>query len=223
MHIFQPIRNTGQLNGSSVRLPQDRVTTYKLDAVYMLIPLDKLVDVSVLHPLGNKCKPVFIDCHSEQRQDVWVPEVLPGDPLSAGSLQAVYPGRYNDVCETLTLRMRSRSLVTYIRTTLIATRRPSYIPCDMLAMPPDSTSTAPSEQSGMCMDSGITRCRLHALQSSLNNFSRSRPDMVWFSRRCGRCYAWGGGGGEKLKNVPCPFHQRALESHRSKMLKIRRT
>jgi len=94
-----------------------------------------------------------------------MPEVFPGNTLSAESLRSVYPGGYNGIYKTLTLRMASRSLVTYARTTLIATRRPSYVPCDTLAKPPYSTSTEPSEQSGMCMDLGITRCRLHVFQS----------------------------------------------------------
>jgi len=41
-------------------LLQDQVTTYKLDAVYILIPLNKLIDVPMLHPLGNESKPVLI-------------------------------------------------------------------------------------------------------------------------------------------------------------------
>jgi len=87
-----------------------------------------------------------------------MPEVFPSDTLSAESLRSVYRGGHDgDVGKTLTLRMRSRSLVTYTRTTLIATRRPSYVPCDTLAKPPDSTSTESSEQSGICMDVGITR------------------------------------------------------------------
>ena len=83
--------------------------------------------------------------------------------------------------------MVSRSLVTYARTTLIATRRPSYIPCDTSAKPPHSTSTESSEQSGMCMVVGITRCRLHVLQSLLSNFRRSRSDTMLFSRRSRLC------------------------------------
>ena len=114
-------------------------------------------------------------------------EVLPGDPLSAKSLHPVYPGWYNGVGETLTLRMTSRSLVTYVRTTLMATRRPWYIPCDTSAKPPLSTSTESSEQSGMCMDVGITRFRLHVLQSLLSNFRRSRSDTMLFSRRSRLC------------------------------------
>jgi len=132
-----------------------------------------------------------------------MPEVLPGDPLSAESLQPIYPGGYKGASKPLTLRMTSRSLVTYARTTLIATRRPSCVPCDTSAKPPDSTSTESSEQSGMCMDVGITWCRLHVLQSLLSNFSRSRSDMVSFSRRCRSCQPpvstfGGGGGAEKL-------------------------
>jgi len=83
--------------------------------------------------------------------------------------------------------MASRSLVTYARTTLIATRRPSYQPCDTSANPPHSTSTESSEQSGMCMDVGITRYRLHVLQSLLSSFSLSRSNMASFSRCCNSC------------------------------------
>jgi len=67
MHILQATRNTSQLNGSSVGLMRDQMTTYKLGAVYILVPLDELIDVSVLHPLGNESKSVFIRRHSKQR------------------------------------------------------------------------------------------------------------------------------------------------------------
>jgi len=67
MHILQTPRNASQLNGTSVRLLRDQVTTYKLGTVHMPVPLDELVDVSVLHPLGNESKPVSIQCHSKQR------------------------------------------------------------------------------------------------------------------------------------------------------------
>jgi len=122
-----------------------------------------------------------------------VPEVLPGNSLSAESLQPNYPGGRNGAGKTLTLRIRSRSLVMYARTTLIATRRPSCVPCDTSAKPPDSTCVESSEQSGICMDFGITRCRLHVLQSSLSNFSRSRSDMASVSRRYNSCQpgVWG--------------------------------
>ena len=125
-------------------------------------------------------------------------EVLPGNPFSAESLQPIYPGGYDGVDKTLTLRIRSRSLVIYARTTLIATRRPSYVPCDTSAKPPHSTSTESSEQSGMCIDFGITQCRLHVLQSSLSNFSCSRSDMAPFSRRCRSCQPRGEVCVEKL-------------------------
>ena len=113
-----------------------------------------------------------------------MPKVLPRDPLPAESLQPLYLGAYNGVGALLTLRMWSRSLVMYTRTSVIATRRPLYVPCDTSAKPPDSTSTESSEQSGTCMDVGITRCRLHVLQSLLSNFTRSRSDMAPFSSRC---------------------------------------
>ena len=41
-------------------LPRGQVTTYKLGAIHMLILLNKLVDVPVLHPLGNESEPVFV-------------------------------------------------------------------------------------------------------------------------------------------------------------------
>ena len=59
MHILQPTCNARQLDGSSVRLLRDQVTTYNVDTVYLWVPLDELVDVSVVHPLGNKSKSIF--------------------------------------------------------------------------------------------------------------------------------------------------------------------
>jgi len=66
VHILHPICNTSQLDGSSARLLRNQMTTYKLDAVYMPIPLDELVYVPILHPLGNESEPVFIQRNSEQ-------------------------------------------------------------------------------------------------------------------------------------------------------------
>jgi len=61
VHVLQAICNAGQLNNRpSVILLRDQVTTYKLGAVHMLILLNKLIDVPVLHPLGNESEPVFI-------------------------------------------------------------------------------------------------------------------------------------------------------------------
>ena len=61
VHVLYATCNAGQLNNQpSVLLLRDQVTTYKLDAIYVLVPLNKLVDVPVLHPLGNESEPVFI-------------------------------------------------------------------------------------------------------------------------------------------------------------------
>ena len=46
---------------------RDHTTTYKLSAVYMLVLLDKLVDIAVFHPLGNQSEPVLIQCDPKQR------------------------------------------------------------------------------------------------------------------------------------------------------------
>jgi len=60
MHIPQAVRNTNQLsNATSVRFLWDLVTTYKLSAVCMPIPLNEPVDVSVFHPLGDQSEPGF--------------------------------------------------------------------------------------------------------------------------------------------------------------------
>jgi len=151
----------------------------------MSIPPDELIDVSIFHPLRYQSEPVFTHRHSKERQDIGMPEVFPSNTLSAKSLQFVHSDTHGGAGTGLTLRMTSRSLVVYTRTTLTATRRPSYVLRDTLAKPPHSTSTEPSEQSGMCMDFGTTRCRLHVLQSLLNSFSRSRSGVGCSSRCCG--------------------------------------
>jgi len=51
VHVFQAIRNASQLNGTSAEPLWGQVTTHKLNAVYMLVPLDEFIDVSVFHPL----------------------------------------------------------------------------------------------------------------------------------------------------------------------------
>jgi hypothetical protein len=106
----------------------------------------------------------------------------------------------------------------HTRTTLMATRRPRYVPCDTFAKPPRSTSIAPFEQSEMCMDFGITRCRLHVLQSLLSNFSRSRSEMVRSSRRYSLCEPRDGKRGKGMKtclihftNAPLNFWFRLLQ------------
>jgi len=158
--------------------PATQAITCKLSAISVSIPLDELVDISIFHPFGNQCKPVFAYSHSEKWQDIRMPEMFPSNTLPAESLRSTQTDRHDRVGGRLTLRMTSRSLVMYIRTTLTATRRPLYVFCNTLAKPPHSTSTAPSEQSGMRIDFGTTRFRLHVLQSSLNSSSRSRSDRV---------------------------------------------
>ena len=153
----------------------------------MLVPRDKLHDVPIVHPLGDHRKPVFAYRHSKQWQDVRMPEMFPRDALPAKALRSIQSYTCSDADRRLTLRITSRSLVTYTRTTLMATRRPWYIPCDTSAKPPCSTSTESFEQSGMCIELGITRCRLHVLQSLLSNLSRSRSDVLRSSRRCSSC------------------------------------
>jgi len=66
VHIPQAIRDIDQLNGTSARLLRGRVTAYKLGAVYVPLPLNELIDVSVFHPLGNHRKPVFTHCHPKK-------------------------------------------------------------------------------------------------------------------------------------------------------------
>jgi len=204
MHIFQTVCNVGQLNRTSVRLVQWRVT-HELNAVDVAIPLDEVIDVPILHPLRNQGELVFAHRHSKERQDVGMSEVFPRNSLSTESLGS----RHSDTCgrtgRELTLRMRSRSLVTYTRTILTATRRPSYVLRDTLANPPDSTSTEPSEQSGISMDFGTTWCWLHVLQSLLNNFSRSGSGTVRSSRSCSSRYP-SGMRIETLKNLLYPSH-----------------
>jgi len=178
VHVLQAIRNVNQLNSTSARLISWVMIAYELNAINLLIPLDETVDISVLHPLGNQSEPVFTDCHSKERQDVGMSEVFPGNALSTKSLWFVRSDRCDTAGRRLTLRMTLRSLVMYMCTTLTATRRPLYVLCDTLAKPPDSTSTEPFEQSGMFMDSGTMRCRLHVLQRSLNSFIRSRSDNM---------------------------------------------
>ena len=85
----------------------------------MLILLNKLVDISIIHPLRNHRKPVFAYGYPKQRQDVRMPEVLPGDALSAKSLQCTHLDEFDKISRALTLRMTSNSLCT--RKALIAT------------------------------------------------------------------------------------------------------
>jgi len=163
------------------------IVTYELDAVNMPIPLDKIIDVPVFHPLRNQSEPVFSHSHSQEWQNMGMPQVFPSNALSTKPLQSARSDTRDGAGGRLTLRMTSRSLVRYTRTTLMATRRPWYVLLDTSAKPPHSTSSEPSEQSGMCIGFGITRCRLHVLQSLLNNFTRSGSGRVRSPRRCSSC------------------------------------
>ena len=53
MHILQAICNVNQLNNASAWILRGQVTTYKLSAICVPIPLNEPTDVSVFHPLGN--------------------------------------------------------------------------------------------------------------------------------------------------------------------------
>jgi hypothetical protein len=99
-----------------------RVVTHKLGGVHVFVLPNKIDDVPVFHPFGNHREPIFTYRHSKQRQDVRVPEVLPGDPFPTEALQSVCPYTCWGASRIrLTLRMASRSLVMYTRTTLMAT------------------------------------------------------------------------------------------------------
>jgi hypothetical protein len=63
--------------------------THQLSAVRIFFLLDKLVDVPMFHPFGDHRKPLFAYRHSKQREDIWMPEVFPGDSFSAESLQPI--------------------------------------------------------------------------------------------------------------------------------------
>jgi len=60
MHVLQAICNAGQLNSTSVWLLRGQLTTHKLSTVHVPVPLNKLVDVSMFHPLGNQSKTMFV-------------------------------------------------------------------------------------------------------------------------------------------------------------------
>ena len=51
VHVLQAIRNAGQLNNTSAWLLRSQTTTHKLGTIHEPVLLDKLVDVSVFHPL----------------------------------------------------------------------------------------------------------------------------------------------------------------------------
>ena len=69
VHVLQAARDINQLNGTSVRLfgGEDQRATYKLSAVHLIVPFNKLHDVPVFHPLGDHRKPEFTHRHPKQR------------------------------------------------------------------------------------------------------------------------------------------------------------
>jgi len=57
---FNPFATPASSMVALIRLFRGRVTTHKLSTVCVPVSLNKLVDVSVVHPLGNKSKSVFV-------------------------------------------------------------------------------------------------------------------------------------------------------------------
>ena len=87
MHILQAIRCLCQLSNGSVWHPLGLNTnTYKRNSVCVGIFPNELVDVSIVHPLGNHRKLVFAKHHPEQWRDVWMPKVFPGHHFFAKTL-----------------------------------------------------------------------------------------------------------------------------------------
>ena len=66
VHMPQAIRDVDQLNGTLAGLPRCYATAYELSTVHVPLPLDKIIDVSIFHPLRNHRKPVFAYCHSKK-------------------------------------------------------------------------------------------------------------------------------------------------------------
>jgi hypothetical protein len=66
VHVPQPIRGIGQLDGS-VRLAATRynTATYELDTVHSLVHPNILVDVPVVRPLGHHRKLTISNIYSE--------------------------------------------------------------------------------------------------------------------------------------------------------------
>ena len=82
--------------------------------------------------------------------------------------------------------MASKPSAMYTRKTFTATRCPLYTLSETSALPPwHLTSEDSVKQSGMCIDFGSKRCRLHALHNLLISCIRSRSDTVLSSRLCG--------------------------------------
>jgi len=67
VHVLQAVCNVNQLNIISVRLLWGQVVAYELNAVNVPIHLDELIDIPIIHPLGNQSEPIFAHCHSEER------------------------------------------------------------------------------------------------------------------------------------------------------------
>jgi len=109
--MLQTIRNVNQLSNTLGRFASRGVVTYKLSTINLLILLDEIVDISIVHPLGNQSEPVFTHCHSNEWQDVRMSKVSPSNTLSTESLRSVHSYVCDGAGGKLTLRMTSRSLV----------------------------------------------------------------------------------------------------------------
>ena len=60
--------------------------TYKLQPICADVRPQKLVDVTIYHPLGYHHEPILSHRHAQQRQHVWMTEAVPSYDLPAESL-----------------------------------------------------------------------------------------------------------------------------------------
>ena len=66
-------------------------TTHELCTVHVSVLLDKLIDITVVHPFRYHFKPL-LHLNAKQRQNIWVLEVLPSNSFPTESLWVVKLG-----------------------------------------------------------------------------------------------------------------------------------
>jgi len=101
--------------------------------------LDKIVDISIRHPVGYHRKPSLGHRHSDKRQDIWMTKGFPCYDLLAEPLRKVplvHRQAERERNQQLTPITFRKSLFEYVLKTFTATCRPQCSPFQTSANPP---------------------------------------------------------------------------------------
>ena len=161
---------------------------YQLKPVCIRMCLNKVVDVSIRHPVRYHCELGLRHSHPYQWQNIRMVECFPCDNLLAELLQrilSVYMHVGTECGQKLTPTTLCKSLSEYILMTFTATSRPQCCPFQTSANPPlNNVLLVRSNGIGIFKDVGRSAWWPHVLYNVLRQFSRAPGE------RSGLSSAW---------------------------------